>query len=588
MFRIAVITLAAGLLATPPAQAGDPGFELTVLHVNDHHSHLDPQGATLRLAGADVPVSLGGFARVVAAFEALSAGRPNVLRLHAGDATTGTPYYTLEQGRADAAMMNLVCFDAFVAGNHEFDHGDAGLARLIDFLHEAPGCRTPVLSANLVPHAGSPLAGRVAPHAVVERGGRRIGLVGVTGADKTLRASRPDPGTALGDEAAAAQAAIDALRADGIDIIVVLAHIGHAAERALARSLSGVDVVVGGDSHSLLGDPALAALGLPVAGPYPAVERNRDGDPVCVVQAWQYAAVVGELRVRLDAKGRVLDCAGQPHVLIGDPGAGRSDAGSIRAALAARPELRVTDESPAALARLEPFRERQREFGLSAIAEVAHDLCLRRVPGPSRARSTLAGCNDDPHVAAHGGDVQQIVAVALLAHARRYGGGDLVLINAGGVRIDLPAGPLTVGTAYTLLPFPNRLVRLRLRGDEVRSVLEDAVATVADGNTGAWPYGADVRWDVDMARPRGERVRQVEVLEDGTWRPLEAARDYVVVTHDYLADGRDGWHTFGSVPAARREDTGLSYTEGFIMEARAAGVLRRPPTEAFSTRRFAP
>lgn len=598
MFRFAPIVFAMGLLA---GCAGSPpdehDFELTLLHINDHHSHLDPQGATLKLRTGDAPqrsevaVSLGGFARVTTAIEELSRGQAHVLKLHAGDAITGTPYFTLERGRADADLMNLVCFDAFAVGNHEFDGGDEGLARFIDFLRGHPDCHTPVLSANVVPRADSPLGERIAPSVVVERGGRRIGIVGLTVSGKTMRASRPDPGTLIGDETAAAQAAIDALTAQGVDIVVVLSHVGYRAERALATRLSGVDVIVGGDSHSLLGHPALAEYGLPVAGAYPTVERNRDGDRVCVVQAWQYSAVVGELRVRFDRLGRVRDCAGQPHVLIGDPTAGLSEAEAvaIRADLAARPELRITAEADEALVMLEPYRERQREFGRSVVAEVAHDLCLRRVPGPGgRSRSALAGCNDDPHVAKHGGDVQQIVASALLAHARRFGGGDLALINAGGVRTDLPAGPLTMGGAYTLLPFPNQLVRLHLNGAEVRAILEDAVATVADGNTGAWPYGADVRWRVDMRRPRGERVRDIEVRRDGQWQALDEEREYAVVSHDYLADGRDGWDTFATITGERREDIGLSYTEGFIEEARAAGTLKRPPTEDFSTQHFQP
>ena len=103
-------------------------LELTVLHINDHHSTLDSKSRTLQLkAGGAAPVAVavdaGGFSRVTAAIQELEKSSKNVLKLHAGDAQTGTLYFNRAgaNGEADAAMMNTVCFDAFTLGNHEFD-----------------------------------------------------------------------------------------------------------------------------------------------------------------------------------------------------------------------------------------------------------------------------------------------------------------------------------------------------------------------------------------------------------------------------------------------------------------------------------
>ena len=133
---------------------------LVGLHINDHHSRLQPNtSADLRFNGQTTRVETGGFPRVVAKMRELSEGRDNVLKLHAGDAITGALFYTLLKGAADADLMHEVCFDAFVPGNHEFDDSDAGLARFLDLLN-APGapCRTPVISANVIPEIGTPLA----------------------------------------------------------------------------------------------------------------------------------------------------------------------------------------------------------------------------------------------------------------------------------------------------------------------------------------------------------------------------------------------------------------------------------------------
>ena len=144
-------------------------MELTILHINDHHSNLDSKKKDFKLknaAGATVTVNAdaGGFARVTGAIKALSAASPNVLKLHAGDATTGTLYFNRagDPGEADAAMMNTVCFDAMTLGNHEFDKGDSGLKRFIDLLHKG-ACQTPVLSANVTFGANSALNPRARP-----------------------------------------------------------------------------------------------------------------------------------------------------------------------------------------------------------------------------------------------------------------------------------------------------------------------------------------------------------------------------------------------------------------------------------------
>ena len=584
--------------AAAQPDAPRPDYRLAILHINDHHSNLDESDASLRLrTGSDdtrasVTVKLGGFPRVATAIAELAARHEHVLKLHAGDAITGTLYYTLSEGEADAALMNRVCFDAMAVGNHELDSGDAGLQTFIDHLWSAPDCRTPVLSANLAPRAGSPLGSdSVRPSVVVERGGERIGIVGLTTAAKTQNASRPDPGTRLLDEADSAQREIDHLRAQGIDKIVLLSHLGYAQDQAIAAQLSGVDVIVGGDSHSLLGDDSLKTFGLSPAGAYPTAARNKDGDAVCVVQAWQYSAVVGELDVLFDGQGEVKSCAGQPHILIGSTlGTLAGDAlAAARADLASQPALRVTEPDAAASAVLADYASQVKAFGAEPVAVAQQNLCLRRVPGTRRdpSRSKLDGCNLDPHVIAHGGDVQQLVAEAFLRQGQRFGGADLSLQNGGGVRVDLAAGTVTVGHIYTVLPFKNTLVALTLTGAEVRATLEDAMQSVVAGNTGSYPYAGALRWQVDLRQPLGQRIGALEHRNaQGQWVALDEAATYRMITNDFIAAGQDGYTTLGTLGADRREETFLAYADAFLQYARQNPTLTRPATADFSTQGF--
>ncbi len=612
---VLTVSLAASLAACGgdddpvPAPPGSP-LEVTILHVNDHHSRLDPETTTLRVLTAGgaregVVFEFGGAPRVVQAIDDLAAARTNVLKLHAGDAITGDLYYTITNGQADAALMNAVCYDAFVLGNHEFDSGDAGLKTFLDFLY-TPACATPVLSANVRPAVGSPLAPRSAtdyfrPYTVVQRGGQRIGIVGITVAGKTRNSSRPDPTTQFLDEVASAQAAINVLRGQGIDKIVLLTHQGYAEDQALARALSGVDVIVGGDSHSLLGPTTLAAYGLTPAGAYPTRTTDLDGRTVCVVQAWQYNHAVGELRVRFDAAGQVESCEGQPHVLIGNAlrrsaggAAALSDAdrAAIAADLATQPALRVTAPSARANAVLAPFAAQRTAFASVVAGTATENLCLRRVPGTKRdiTRSALGdACNQNAFTNAHGGDAQQLVAQAFLEQGRTFGGVDIALQNAGGVRIDIAQGNITVGTVFTLLPFRNTLVRMTMTGAEIKQTLEDAISFVlaAAGNTGAYPYAAHLRWTVDLNQPAGSRFSNLEFKNAaGNWVPLEPAATYRVITNDFLADGQDGWVTLRTVTGARRENTFLDYGDSFLRYVQARGSVGRLAQSEYSTQVF--
>jgi 5'-nucleotidase len=592
-------SLAAGsalLVATWGAPAvgrpKDPGakpFTLTILHTNDHHSHLEPRPLELEAAvlgrelapAGTLRLDHGGFPLLTSLFEERRRAHDAVLSLHAGDAITGTPYYTLFDGAADAALMNRICFDAFALGNHEFDHGDAALARFLDFLAEG-SCNTAVLSANVVPHAASPLRGRLQPSAVFERAGRRIGVIGLVIANKTRISSSPDPGTQFRDEIASAQAEIRRLRAQGVAKIILLTHLQYTSERALARALPGVDVVVGGDSHTLLGDAeAVVPLGFSPDGPYPTLEVNADGDPVCVVQAFDYARVMGELQVRFDADGRVIDCSGGPRVPVDASAAGSR----LRAALKAHPVLHPVVPDPHSTALLEGFAAALSELRQAVIGEVAENLCLVRLPGEGRAEPLCARAD----TYAQGAHITTLVAEAFLA---REGSADIAIQNAGGVRGSVPAGPITIADVFTLLPFTNTLHVLELSGAEIIETLELAVADTASGG-GAFPYAAGLRFAVDLSAGPGSRISAVQVNPRlaGDWLPIDPNKRFAVVTNSFIAGGGDGYAVFARASAeGRARDTFAEYAQSFVNYVRArtesGQQLTRPAPQRMSTQRF--
>lgn len=546
----------------------------------------------LRLGGVPTQVSLGGFARQTAAFKAVE-GSPNLLKIHAGDALTGSLYYTLFKGEADAALMNTVCFDAFTPGNHEFDDGDGVLRGFLDQLAKGP-CQTAVVSSNVVPAPGTPLAPNhrapyLKPHLIKDVGGVKVGLIGLTIAGKTTHSSRPLDTTVFLNEVSAAQAAIDRLTALGVQHVVAITHQGYAADMAMVKQLTGVDVVIGGDSHTLLGD--FSAVGLAAtAGAYPSVAQDNAGHTVCVGQAWEYSKAFGLMAVQFDADGHVTHCGGAARLLIGEPfkqkdaaGQWQTLSGDTRNAMLAQwattqPEVAVHTPDATAAALLRTYTDRMATERAKPIGHAPEALCLVRVPGERAHRSGgVAGC-EAANTLARGSDVAQTVAEAFLFASKRA---DFALQNAGGVRVPLRAGQLTMDTAFTLLPFTNVLFELDLSGAEVLQTLEDAVANHLDLalSDGSHPYAAGLRWDLDMRQPRGQRFSRVEVRnrQTGAWHPLNPARTYVATTNDFIATGKDGYATLGKAyQAGRTTNTYLLYTQTFVDHVLAQHSLQRP------------
>ena len=138
----------------------------------------------------------------------LATEKKNVLKMHAGDATTGDLYYNLTNGEADADAMNSVCFDTFTPGNHEFDAKDAGLDKFIGFL-DRTSCKdkTKILTANVQFGQSSPLyqTNRIQKSHVFEKDGVKFAVIGLTVAKKTKNSSKPNADTLFLDEITSAQ-----------------------------------------------------------------------------------------------------------------------------------------------------------------------------------------------------------------------------------------------------------------------------------------------------------------------------------------------------------------------------------------------
>lgn len=524
------------ILGSPRAQGV---FTLNILHLNDTHSNLLP------LSMPVLPDSAGGYRRIDVGGAALVATEVrrakhedvNVLFLHAGDLVQGTLFYTVYGGRADAAVYNAMGLDAMALGNHEFDRGSEGLALLLDEVD------FPVVCANISLTEDTLLAGRVAPFAVLSAGGERIGVIGLI-TEQLASVSSPSDQTVTLSALESGRSAVEALSLIGVDKIVVLSHLGYQHDIRLAESVQGVDVIVGGHTHSVLG--RFEHLGLAFEGDYPTVVTGPDGENVLIVTAWRYGAMLGNLTVEFDPDGRVVAWNGSPLILTTEDTRGT-------------PGLRRTEPDPLVGEMVDGYASALEDFQNEFVAFAEIDLPNVRVPGGSLPMGSL---------------IAPIVCDAMLWKANRLGtGADIALQNAGGVRIDVPRGEITVGTVYTLLPFGNTMAVLDLSGHQVKDLLEDALSSIFDHglSDGTFPYVAGMRYAASLGAPYGSRVTSVEVaVSGGGYVPLDPEATYRLVTNSFVAGGGDGFASLSGIPGT---DTGFIDAEILAEYLRELGTV---------------
>ncbi|MBY6138693.1 5'-nucleotidase/apyrase family protein [Leisingera daeponensis] len=477
----------AALALTAGAAAAE--YRLTILHTNDFHSRFEPISKYDSTCDAEDQAEgkcFGGTARLVTAIAAARARAANSILVDGGDQFQGSLFYTYYKGKAAAEFMNQLGYDGMTVGNHEFDDGPEVLRGFMD----AAGF--PVLMSNADVSQEPSLADVLKKSTVIERGGEKIGLIGLTPED-THELASPGKHVHFSDPVAAVQAEVDRLTAEGVNKIVVLSHSGYGVDQRVAAETSGVDVIVGGHSNTYLSNTSDKA-----AGPYPTVVNG-----VQIVQAYAYGKFLGELNVTFDDAGNVILAEGEPLIM---------DA--------------AVSEDAATLDRIAELAQPLDEIRNKVVAEAAE---------PVEGSRDVCRVQECP--------MGNLVADAMLDRVKDQGV-TIAIANSGGIRASLDAGEVTMGEVLTILPFQNTLSTFQIDGKTLVAALENGVSQVEDVK-GRFPQVAGLKFSWDSsAAPNAGRVTEVLVAEGDGFVPIDPARTYVVVTNDYVRKGGDGYAMF--------------------------------------------
>ena len=234
--------------------------QLVILHTSDTHSRIEP----IDLHAADPYAGAGGVVRRATFLKDFRTKNPDVLLFDCGDISQGTPYYNLFRGEVEVRMMNLM--------------------RLFRMAH------FPVVCANY-DVTGTVLEGLVKPYVVLERGGMKIGVFGVSPKMEGLVQADKCEGIVYNDPIVAAQEVTDLLRTkEGCDVVICLSHLGfrlknEVCDEKLAAATRGIDVILGGHSHTFMEKPAFCL--------------NAEGKSIPVLHTGRSGIFVGELDLTL-------------------------------------------------------------------------------------------------------------------------------------------------------------------------------------------------------------------------------------------------------------------------------------------------
>ncbi|MEJ8545760.1 bifunctional metallophosphatase/5'-nucleotidase [Brevibacillus borstelensis] len=435
---------------------------ITIAHTNDTHGHITE----------DKNLKEFGYAKIASLLKDWREENDNFLLLDAGDTFQGTVYVNQFQGESVVPILNYLGYNVMAAGNHEFDFGYEQLLKLRDML------KHPVISGNVFKADGKEL---LVPTFKAEIGGKKFAFVGFVAEDTPIL-THPNnvKGLTFKNPVEVAKVVVPQLKKE-VDHVIVVSHVGVDVDREIAKNVPGIDLIVGGHSHTPLEKPEL------VNGTY-------------IVQDWEYGKSLGRADLYYLGKELVAFSGG----------------------------LKAYDETVQA----DPEVEKMVQEIVKKIDEVMEVVI---------AKSEVDLDGDRALVRKKETNVGNLIADIMLERTKSIPGheADVALTNAGGIRTQLKAGDITKKNLYTLLPFPNTLVVIEVTGEELRQALESGVSKVESGE-GRFPQISGMSFTYNPSKPAGERV--VEVKVGG--QPLDPKKTYKVATNDFLATGGDGYESF--------------------------------------------
>ena len=483
---------------------------------------LDYAGKTVIIHSNDVHGALDGYAYMANYAQIVKDHGGEVIMVDAGDFTQGTPYVSLSKGHTAIEMMNAAGYDLVTLGNHEFDFG---YDQLMENLKDA---NFQVISANIRKDGEPILPGTT----VIERGGMRIGFFGM---ETPETATKVNPGLITGIKVSTfdqlyedAQAAVDSLKAEGVDLIIGLWHLGILDESApngyrssdVFKKITGVDFVIDGHSHTVM-------------------TKTDDNEPV--QSTGTRFATIGVVVIDNETKAVEDNYLLPVQYLKKD-----KDVDAV-----AQEIISAVDE----------------KYG-ATFATTEIYLNGERDPGNRTMETNLGDLITDAMVwsVVKEGGIEQVEPNAVVG-----------ITNGGGIRASIDVGEISMKDVNTVLPFGNTVAVIYVTGSELLEALE-ASTFCTPSSIGGYPQTSGIEWTIDttVEYDQGELYHNADGSDTTYYAPASIKRvtinsingeafdpeaTYAVVTNNFTAAGGDTYNVF-----MRAYNEGSGFDTGIPMD----------------------
>ena len=481
------------------ASTGDLS-KLAIIHTNDIHGYAQDSEEGL------------GYTAVAQLKADLKEQGYEVVLADAGDVLQGTTLVGYYNGENVPELMNAVGYDVMALGNHEFDYGSDVLLKRIE------ACDFPVLCANLtVDETGEPFIPGTT--VVTTESGLKLGFFGLL-TPSTKTQSRPSNTAGLTfkteeDLYACAQEQIDALRAQNVDLVICLSHLGEENDVGankgsdVVKNTQGIDIMINAHDHAVQNE----------------MIADKSGVQVPVYETGSYLHNIGVITFEDGVPTEKLYAAGEYE--------GKD---------AAVKELVDKDA-----AKLEEDLSEQ-------IGQSAFELNGNRKPGVRDTETNLGDFASD--------------AILWLARNNADDYPDAALINGGGLRTSVPAGYITIKNMLDVMPFGNQLCTVRVTGAQLLEALEAACQSTPE-EAGGFPQVSGITFSVDLSVPyeAGEKYPDSEIaapanpgsrvtISDVGGKGFSLDATYTIATVNFIAEGGDCYYAFAAAGATSFKSIG--------------------------------
>jgi 5'-nucleotidase / UDP-sugar diphosphatase len=455
-------------------QQTKPDLQMTILHTNDLHAHDEVY--------VEHAKSIGGFARIGHLIRTLRKESPNTVVCDAGDIFQGTPLFAFYHGEVEVNNLNLMGYDVYTIGNHEFDDGPDNLAKQLGKAKFA------IVSSNMDTSNSPALEKLVKPSVVKIIGGEKVAFVGAVTPDleQLSMSLAPVKLKVKGPQwFEPIKAEVERLKGEGINKIILVSHCGVKLEKELAQEIPDIDVIVGGHSHTRL-DKAIIF-------DHPGIGTT------VVVQTGCYGKALGKLDLAFDKEGKLLFPETKYHL------------------------INITDRIP-----------EEKDIKDYIESKLTPVLALRHEKVATATTEFDKDWLSTPWDSALG----DVIADALYDAGKKYGA-QISFENRGGIRGTIDAGPISAEKIEEILPFDNRLTIATVDGATLLKALEHSFE---EGLGGRFldEHGLKIAYDRDL--PLGHRI--VFVLteqKDGSWQPLKPEQKYRIAINSFSFSGGEGF-----------------------------------------------